>query len=727
MEIDELKGLSKAARLALKRMGITTLYPPQEAAVNAGLLDGENVVVAAPTASGKTLIAMMAALKHLHEGRGKVVYLTPLRALAYEKYEEFSELARELGFKVAVSFGDYDSSDPWLGNYDVIIVTNEKMDSLIRHGAPWLHDVSLFVIDEIHLIHETKRGPVLELLISRLKRLKPDAQLIALSATIANLEEIAGWLGGKPVASDWRPVRLREGVYYDGEIIFGDGDSREVSIRYESPALDLTHDSLADGGQVLVFTLQRRNAVNMALKLGGVAEKFLSERQRRTLRRMAMELLSRERNHLTEKLAACVLKGASFHHAGLSHLARKFVEDAFRAHLISVVVATPTLAAGVNLPARRVIIVDRRRYNVELGIREEISVMEYKQMAGRAGRPRYDNFGESVLIARTLDEAEFLLNYYVKAEPEKIRSQLLSEETLRSQILAEVASGLARSAEELNKTLQGTLYVMQFGEQQLLKAAEAALLELERGGFVNRIDGRLAATPLGERVSQLYVDPRTASRLLDVIAAKDEPLGDLAYLQLICLTPDMVTVYVRRHDMEMLEAVFEEYAADLIPLKIDAMEDYQQFASALKTALILKDWIEEVPDTQIYLKYDIGPGDLYSITQTGEWLLYAASELARLMGLQSHFRELAILKERVKHGVKKELLELVSIRGIGRVRERALYSHGYKSIMDIVNASKEELARVPGIGDVLAEKLKRVVEGEAEVVEAEGINLSDFM
>ena len=146
----------------LEEEGLDQLYPPQEDAVKAGVLDGKNLVLASPTASGKTLIAELSILKHVLERQGKAIYLAPLRALASEKYKEFQKYSsiRKPGgehLRIGMSTGDYDSSDPWLGRYDIILSTNEKADSLLRHKAPWMSELTLVVADEIHLLTEHER------------------------------------------------------------------------------------------------------------------------------------------------------------------------------------------------------------------------------------------------------------------------------------------------------------------------------------------------------------------------------------------------------------------------------------------------------------------------------------------------------------------------------------------------------------------------------------------
>ena len=191
--------------------GITELYPPQKTAIEAGLLNGKNILAAVPTASGKTMLAELAMLKSVLKG-GKCLYIVPLRALASEKYERFREF-QDLGVEAGISSGDLDSRDEWLGKKDIIVATSEKTDSLIRNGAPWIKDITVVVADEIHLLDSPDRGPTLEVTLARLMQTNPDAQIIGLSATVGNSREMAEWLDAELVESDWRPVDLREGIY----------------------------------------------------------------------------------------------------------------------------------------------------------------------------------------------------------------------------------------------------------------------------------------------------------------------------------------------------------------------------------------------------------------------------------------------------------------------------------------------------------------------------------
>ncbi|MGD8546274.1 MAG: DEAD/DEAH box helicase, partial [Candidatus Bathyarchaeota archaeon] len=250
--------IPQSVKEVLIQSAIVDLYPPQEESIEAGALEGRNLVLASPTASGKTLVAEFCALKHILERNGKIIYLTPLRALASEKFQEFkkySSVRKADGGRVSVgiSTGDYDRSDPWLERYDVIITTNEKADSLLRHRAKWMDEISLVIADEVHLLNDAERGPTLEVVLARLEQVNPEMQILALSATIKNVQEIAGWLKAGYVATEWRPIPLREGVILQNEMHFKDGDARKIERRTSNPAINLALDTLKTGGQALLF------------------------------------------------------------------------------------------------------------------------------------------------------------------------------------------------------------------------------------------------------------------------------------------------------------------------------------------------------------------------------------------------------------------------------------------------------------------------------------------
>lgn len=202
----------------LEKKGFETLRPSQVKSIEAGLFQDKNLLVCTPTASGKTLVAELGFLNAVLHDQGKGVYIVPLRALASEKYKQFKKDYPFL--KISISSGDMDSTDTHLGQSDIIITTSEKFDSLLRHKAQWIQRIKVVVIDEIHLLNDASRGPTLEIIITILRNELKNIQLIGLSATIGNPDELSEWLKAELVVDSWRPVELRKGVYLAGEIEF---------------------------------------------------------------------------------------------------------------------------------------------------------------------------------------------------------------------------------------------------------------------------------------------------------------------------------------------------------------------------------------------------------------------------------------------------------------------------------------------------------------------------
>ena len=538
MQPDEVPELPKGVADRLREAGIDDLYPPQAAAVEAGVTRGESLVASVPTASGKTLVAELAMLSSVARG-GTALYIVPLRALASEKAAEF-ERWEELGFDVGVSTGNYDADGEWLASRDIVVATSEKVDSLVRNGAAWIDDLSCVVADEVHLVDDAGRGPTLEVTLGKLRTLNPGLQVVALSATVDNADVIAEWLDAELVESEWRPIDLRTGVHYGNAVTFDDGSQREVPVESGGRATAaLVDDALAgdraghddldgdatdgsgapaadDQGSSLVFVNSRRNAEAAAKRLREVTESHLTDDERGRLAELAAEIRDVSDAETSDTLADCVADGAAFHHAGLAPEHRSLIEEAFRDRLVKCVSATPTLAAGVNTPSRRVIVRDWRRYDGEFGGMKPLDVLEVHQMMGRAGRPGLDPYGEAVLLAKNAETRDELFERYVWADPEPVRSKLAAEPALRTHVLATVASGFAHTREELLDFLDRTLYATQTDESGRLAAVtDDVLAYLDRNGFLDREDGTLSATSVGHTVSRLYLDPMTAAEIID--------------------------------------------------------------------------------------------------------------------------------------------------------------------------------------------------------------------
>jgi helicase len=714
MRVAEL-GLDSRIVEILKGQGIEELYPPQADAIGPALL-GENLVLAIPTASGKSLIAYLATLASVLRG-GKALYIVPLRALAAEKYEDLKEF-ESLGIKVGISVGDYDSVDPTLEKFDVIVATSERADSLLRHRTNWLQQLTVVVADEVHLINDADRGPTLEVTLAKLRQVNPKAQVLALSATIKNSDQLAKWLEAEHVKSEWRPVPLKEGVYHEGLVHFVDQTVQEVK-RGEDDIAGLVVDIMGSGGQALVFVSTRRSTEALAKALGSQVKGELTDKNRDQLQKIAASLSAAqdEPTSMAARLARCIGNGVAFHNAGLTNAQRSIVEKEFKKGRIAAIVATPTLAAGINLPARRVIIRDLNRYDVNFGL-APIPVLEIKQMCGRAGRPKYDKYGEAILFARDIDEIDGLMDQYFRSEPEAIESKLGSEPALRMHVLASVATGHVGTEDDLLAFFNRTFYAYAGEVSEIHGKIRQVLDFLAEEEFINRQDGFLKPTFFGKRTSDLYIDPLSAVKMRDALRKpRDDPMF---HLWSICTTPDMPKLYLRRGDYAWVEQKIEE-ADFTFPI-----EDYDFFLAEMKTASLLDDWMAERTEDEVTKKFGIGPGDIRRMTDQAEWLLYSMAELGRIFN-KKKVRSLTRLTTRVQYGVKEELLELISLRGVGRVRGRALFQRGFKTLRDLQKADPNDLSRIPTIGSSLAVKIKEQVGAPVDVREVEGqAALGDF-
>jgi len=722
MKIGEL-GLDPRIVEKLAEDGIDELYPPQEKAIRPALA-GKNLVLAIPTASGKSLVAYLAILNAVLRG-GKALYIVPLKALASEKYEDLVRF-ESLGMKVGESSGDYDEIDPKLHKYDIVIATSEKADSLLRHRVKWLDQLSVVVADEVHLINDPERGPTLEVTLVKFMSFNPNAQVIALSATIRNAKELAEWLDADLVQSDWRPVPLKEGVYAEGEIFFTDNSKRKV--KDEGDGLtSLVRDAISTGGQCLVFVNTRKASESIAHSLGSVV-KGTDWAKADELSKISRRLVGEqdEPTNLGNKLGRCIRNGCAFHHAGLTNPQRKLVESTFKTGLLRCIVATPTLAAGINLPARTVIVRDVRRYDSNVGY-TMIPVLEIKQMCGRAGRPRFDKYGEAILVARDEEEKSGLLETYLLGENENIYSKLGTEPAIRSHVLALIATKAASSVSDLEGFFQKTFLAHQRDIASLQEAISNVVEFLQKERMVHENEP-LRATMFGKCVSDTYIDPQSAVIIRDALT-KYGPGKSFGVLHAVCSTPDMPLLYLRQSDYSWIEDFESEVNGQLLVEPPSDLTKYEFFLAEIKTAKLLSDWMSEVHENDIAESFGIGPGDIRNKMDIAEWLIHSTARLAEIFNKDS-VDDMILLRTRARYGIKDELLELVKLKGIGRVRARALHDRGYKNFEDLRLTSYDRLKQIPTIGEAMAKAIKRQLgQSERDIpedVEEDQRSLADY-
>lgn len=698
-------GIHENAIDVLLNRGIKKLNPIQVQAIKKGVLEGKSIVVAAPTASGKTLIAELALIKQARSPNIGL-YLVPLRALASEKYGELKQWSI-LGLTIGITTGDYESPGEYLGNYNIIVATYERFDSILRLKPRWLRRVRTVVIDELHMINDSERGPVLEIIVARLKRM--NIQIIGLSATIGNPGDLANWINAELLYSNWRPIRLIEGTYdpRSKKIYFSDGRVENVVHRLSNSLLSIVLQSITNGYQVLAFVHNRRKTEEYAFELTNhlniLVHTIDQERVNKFIERLRSEGPSRNE---VDRLSMLMKYGVAYHHAGLSSTARKIVEEAFRERVLKAVFATPTLAAGVNLPARRVL-VSIKRYDPHIHRFRNIPVFEYKQMAGRAGRPQYDPFGEAIIYdMRSKDEA---FRKYIYGRIEPVESKLSSERSLRIHTLSLIASGDAANIAQLMEIYKNTLFYYQYRSTRYFEAEiERIINELMEWDMVRPYAGDIILpTRLGRTVAITYIDPLSAHRFLSIV--KKEDLGTLYLLHTITLTPD----YMRRRPYinyriieEYEDSAWDDADNELVPEPPENEVDYSLWLEAYVQARMLRDWINEATEDELTSLYGIGPGDIYAARDTASWIAASLSRIALVKNMDRLFNVLEKLSMRIEYGVREDALELVKLEGIGRVRARTLIKAGILTLEDLAKTPASRLLSLPGFGTRIVNSIK---------------------
>ena len=454
----------------------------------------------------------------------------------------------------------------------------------------------------------------------------------------------------------------------------------------ELPEIKVAKDTFHRGKQLIIFYSTKRNTEAGAERMREITAALLSEGEKKELEAVSEAVLHAlgKPTAQCEKLARLVKDGIAFHHGGLVNRQRNAIEEAFKSNYLKALCSTTTLAMGVNLPAHTVLVRDTSRYEAGEGS-VKMGVNEVTQIFGRAGRPRYDTEGRALIMAKNEGELEDLMKRYITAKLQPVVSKLGVLPTLRTHILAFVASGFLSRLDSIVGFLGETFYGYEYGSTSELKGISRSVLEeLEEWKFVEEAEhGVYSATKLGKRVSELYIDPLSAKWMVDALP---EAKNELGLLYTITNTLEM-RPYSRL--TEEAEAGFAEYWS-----RIGAEAGYSESLSyddperAFSTALMLRDWANEASESEIVEKYAETPGSLFTKLNNADWLLYSCGELARIIKAGSSSRILE-LRVRVKYGIRKELLDLVRLEQVGRVRARMMYERGIRKVADL----REERAR----------------------------------
>jgi helicase len=479
----------------------------------------------------------------------------------------------------------------------------------------------------------------------------------------------------------------------------------KVEQKTKNSAINLALDTLKIKKQALVFVNTKRSAEKTAEDIAYQIKEGSDKLE--ALSYEILQVLSRPTKQC-ERLARCIKKGIAFHHAGLASKQRELIENNFRDGTIKIIACTPTLAAGVDLPAFRALIKDLKRF----GIRGSnyIPVLEYLQMAGRAGRPGKEDFGEAIIFANTDQDKEDLTEKYVYGEPEDIYSKLAVEPVLRTYVLSLISTGFVSTEKELIKFFSETFWAYQFEDMHKLESIIDKMINLLKDckfietssqdeDFLSANDmfnRKLKPTRLGKRVAELYMDPLTANHLIQCMRTKK--LKPISLLNMIAHTIELKPLLkVTSKDYDRINEELNKDESKL-PVKEPAMyeDEFQDYLNAFKTSLMLKDWTDENDEETLLEKYNIRPGELKAKVDISDWLLYSSVELAKILNMREMYKELAKLRIRLKYGVKEELLTLLKLKNIGRVRARKLYQHKIKDLKDIRKSDVHVLASIIG-------------------------------
>ena len=666
---------------------IEEFNPAQKAVIESGYLeDKSNYIICIPTASGKTVLGVLPALKTILDG-GKAVYAAPLLSIQNEKVKEFKAFEEH-----GISVGRHPSSS------DLSVMVFESFDALTRFSWNTLRDVDTLIIDEFHMIGEYSRGPTLEAAITRAKIINPSMRIIALSATLRNIEEIEGWLEGTCVEHDYRPVPLNKEVL-DAEM-FNTKNKNDVIVK-------VLEKSIQDGSQALSFVSTRRFTESLATYVAKKINKKINFKQREAFKEVAEKILEvpKKKGSLPTstclKLAESCEHGVAFHHAGLFNEQKEIIEDEFRNGNILMITATPSLMYGVNLPSKTVIIRDHTRWTSNGP--QPIPVFDYEQMSGRAGRPQYDDVGYSYLIAKTMDEALNLQDFYIEGDIELTNSKLVdNKDAIYRQIIAQIASSLSKNLEELTDFFSKTLYGYQmknnpsmalFAEDSLKYELENALSFLLQNGIIRATPEGLKTTEFGNLIARSNYSVETAVKIKEYISDITE-INAPEFIYALCETPDMplISFKGRKSKDPVMEKLSEH---GLFAVNIGNPE---------ATAVSLIEWIDERSEYEIENRYSVYSASTRRSAYEASKLVKFAKDTSEVLGNYSNLKDFDMLSARLYYGVKTDIIPLVvGVKRLGRKRARNLVNIFGN---DLSGVSENELQKVEGIGPKLAEKIK---------------------
>lgn len=751
-----------------RRIGGGTLTGMQRRAIApGGLLAGRNLVVSAPTSTGKSLIGELAALGARQRSRRSVI-LMPARALVQEKYEEFLEAFGPAGVVPVRSYGGVDDEDAALAalQFDVAFMTYEKCLAYCLTRPDLLDALGAVILDEAHLLGDKERGRSVELLLALIRERQAagqQIQVVALSAALGDLGGLPEWLGADSVMPDARPVPLCVGVVdpsgryryrFEGGADATEGTEQlfppivvsrqgrpheQLRRAREAVATAVVRHALTDDDrQVLVFRAHRPETRSLAKQLGRTCELAASAD---AVARLTPDGTATDESRASAQLRECLESGVAFHLSDLELKERAVVERAIRDGAVRVTVATSTLAMGINTPATDVIVVDSERYDGAEGESVKLSVGEVRNMIGRAGRwIAGAREGRAYIVASSQAEADALYAHYVVGTPEPLMSRL-DRMTHEDLVLALIGSGRASNTAEVVEAALDTFYGHQrSGEaawrQQFRRGLRGAVTRLAQTGFVTReaasgADEVLTLSSVGAVCARESLRSASAASVLsaaDKIVAAGEPLDEIAMVVLAQITEelDAVPTSLSRYDRGQWSTPVQRLLPDRqATIRTLAHQDGDTHTCRLKRVCAILAWVRGIPVRDIEAEFGrhftdgegrTFAGMIRSIAErTGHVLrgiaaLLAARDRERAAEFEAKVRA---LRPRLELGIDRAAADLGRARlGLSRAEIRALADGGCTSAEALAEALERDPDRMAALfGSSRASELRARLDG----------------
>ncbi len=694
------------------------LLPLQERAVAAGLLSDEgNLLISAPTSSGKSFCGEMAAMAALLRRR-KVVMLFPLKSIVEEKYRHFNDCYAPLGIRTVIVTGDHPENDCAFeaGEFDLALAIYEKFNRLLTVNLDILQQVGLIIIDELQMISEEGRGPELEMSLVKTLGSEYSPRLVALSAVLHDETELLEWLGARLIRETVRPVDLLQGIVMEGRFRYRSFNSGlegnedfPLAVEEDNLPAALIEYLKNDEAQNLIFLKSRRDTIDASFRLAAAVNwKEASG--------TIAELDNEEPSYLVRSLRQVLSRGVSFHNADLTSKQRQAIEAGYRRGEIRVIFSTPTLAMGVNLPAETVFLETMKYRSGEYGgkpVLAPVTAAEYQNIAGRAGRYRRGREncpGRAVILAGSPFEHEVLWSGYIeRGNGNKLRSALADADP-RGLVLDLLVSGLAEDKASLERILEKSFYHVQGG------GFASDCIDHAIGGLITAglVDGRNVPTPAGAAAAESGLGVTACCRYREALAERipESPIG---WIALALSGEDIEFARMGLSGTEFRgrfyeKLVYREYSEKLGELNTflgaeigQRPLDYRQ-AAILKGALLLTDWAEMCPAEQLEQRYQLHLGQIADLGETAAWLLIA---IGRLIAAGDCTSEIPGLLERhafaVQYGIDPAL------EGLFRVAEGCLNRGDFRILKEHDIITPDTLIKTGG------DALKQIIKPEGKI------------